>query len=287
MVGQNLQIQNTFTVKGDISNATGNINFVGNLIVNGNVLAGFAAQASGNITINGSVEDATVVAGGNIVITEGINGGGQGKVQAGGFIKTKYIQSGVVTAGGDIESTFIQHSNIQSNSNINVVGNRGRLTGGRAVARNTINAMFVGGANNVIPTTLEVGNSPATAERHRQLDKQIGTVSNQINSLQPGIATLERMEKEGALNADKKEMLVQAKAAFQQLSQNLMEMQSEMAAVIEEQSSLGYGTVNIKGSIYPGVRIIIGSEQMLLENQYDYTSFVRGGEGISFVPYQA
>jgi len=287
MIGQNLQVLNTYTITGDVSNATGNINFVGSLIINGNVLAGFTVQASGNITINGSVEDATVIAEGNVIVTEGILGGGQGSVKAEGFVKAKYIQSGVVIAGGDIESTFIQHSNIQSNSNVNVIGSRGRLTGGRVVARNNINCASIGGKNNVIPTTLEVGSSPATAERHRELEKLIGTTGNQISSLLPGISMLERMEKEGSITADKREMLNQAKAAYQQLNRNLAEMEAEMERVDEELSKLGYGSVNAKESIYPGVRIIIGSEQMLLENQYDFTSFIRGSEGISFVPYQA
>ena len=65
--------------------------------------------------------------------------------------------------------------------------------------------------------------------------------------------------------------------------------QEEMEVLREEISSLGFGTVNIRQTAYPGVRIVIGSEQLLLETEYTNTTFqrVKGKEGIDFIPYQA
>ena len=288
MVGQKINVLDVLSINSDISNATGNINFVGSLVINGNVLSGFVVEAEGNITINGSVEDATVIAGGNIIIKEGINGGGMGgnrMVQAGGFIKTKYIQEGNVRAGGEVETTFIQHSLIQSNSDINVISARGRLTGGRVVARNNINSVNAGGRTSVIPTILEVGNDPATVERHRLLEIRVETLINQRNSLLPAITTLEALETSGALPEERQEALNQARTAFASIQENLGSMEEELADLKAEMSTLGYGTVNIKQSAYPGVRVIIGPHQLLLETQYDYTSFSRGGDGIAFGPY--
>ncbi|MCL1848436.1 MAG: FapA family protein [Clostridiales bacterium] len=288
LIGGKLQILNTYTVTGDVDNATGNINFVGNILVQGNVRAGFTVQAEGNITVNGSAEDATMIAGGNIVLKEGIHGGGQESqrsVQAGGYIKAKYIQNANVKAGGEIESTFIQHSLIQSNTMVNVVGSKSRLTGGRVVARNSINAAFVGGRTSVIPTTLEVGNDPAVIEKHRQLTAQIEGLTNQMNSLQPAIHMLEELEKTGELSEDRLEALNQARSTYQVMEENLSELQTEIYLVNEEMSTLGFGTINIKQSAYPGVRIVIGSEQMILETEYTNTSFVRGSKGLSFIPY--
>ncbi|MCL1804614.1 MAG: FapA family protein [Clostridiales bacterium] len=291
LVGNKLHVLNTYTVNGDVSNATGNINFVGNLLIYGNVLTGFSIQADGNITVNGSVEDANVSAGGNIVIKEGIHGGGQdssqGVVQAGGFVKSKYIQSAIVRAGGDIESTYIQHSNVQSMTNVTAMGTKGTLTGGRVVARNNITAAFIGGRNSAVPTTLEVGNNPATVEKYHRLEKELETIESQMSSLKPAIAMLEGLEQEGKLSEERLDTLNQARTAYQTLGDNMAVQQKELEAVKEEMASLGYGSINAKQSIFPGVRVVIGSEQILLERQYDFTSFVRGGDGISSVPYQA
>lgn len=284
LIGQKLHVQNTFILKGDVCNATGNINFLGNLIINGNVLTGFSVQATGNVTVNGSVEGAQVVAGGNIVLKEGLNGNGQGSVQAGGYIKAKYIQSGRAQAGGDIESTFVQHSYIQSGSNINLIGSKGTLAGGKAVARNSINGSFIGGKNSPVPTVLEVGNDPATVERHQQLEQQIETSKNQKASLTQAITMLKEYEKKGTLTADKRNALEQARTICCQLTESLEKMEAELEVVHEELATVGYGTINIKQSIYPGVRIVIGPEQVLLETKYDFCSFMRGEQGITFTP---
>ena len=288
LIGGKLQVLNTYTVNGDVDNATGNINFVGNLTIQGNVRSGFSVQADGNIIVNGSVEDATVIAGGNIVLKEGIHGSGvdsQRIVQAGGSIKAKYIQNGNVRAGGDIESTFIQHSFIQCNTSINVVGAKGRLTGGRVVARNSINVAFAGGRTSVVPTTLEVGNDPAVIERHRQLTRQMENVTNQMSALKPAINMLTELEKGNSLSEDRKEALAQARTTYQTMEENMVVLSEEASGLKEEIESLGYGTISIKQAAYPGVRIVIGTEHMLLETEYENTSFIRGSEGISFVPY--
>jgi len=290
LVGSKINVLNLFTVNGDVDNSTGNINFVGSIVIQGSVKTGFMVKSDGNVTINGSVEDATVIAGGNLIIKEGIHGGGMGSrhiVQAGGFIKVKFIQNGNVKAGGDVESTFIQHSFIQSNTSVTVIGAKGRITGGRVVARNTITTPVAGGRHSIIPTTLEVGNDPEVTERHRQLSKQIETLQNQMSSLFPAIKTLGDMEKAGVLSEDRLEALNQARVTYNAMEANMSGLQQEIAVTIEEMSTLGYGTVNLKIAANPGVKIIIGSEQTLLETEYVNTTFVRGGEGISFVPYQA
>lgn len=288
LIGGKLQILNTFTVSGDVDNATGNINFVGNILIQGNVRAGFTVEAEGNITVNGSAEDATMIAGGNIVLKEGIHGGGQESrrtIHAGGYIKAKYIQNANVSANAEIESTFIQHSLIQSNTKVDVIGAKGRLTGGRVVARNSINAAFVGGRTSVIPTTLEVGNDPAVIEHHRQLTGQIENLTNQMSALRPAINMLEDLESKGELTEDRQEALDQARTTFNVMQENLDELNAEIYIVKEEMSTLGFGTINIKSSAYQGVRIVIGTEQMILETEYNNTSFVRGSGGISFMPY--
>jgi len=286
LYGGKLHVHNTFTVNGDVCNATGNINFVGNVIVHGNVLTGFAVQASGNVTVNGCVEDARVTAGGNIVLKEGIQGGEQGSVQAGGFIKSKYIQNGHVRAEGDVEATFIQHSHVQSGGSVNVVGAKGTLAGGKVVARNAINGVFVGSRNSHTLTVLEVGNNPATIERKKQLLEDIEKASSQMASLQQAITMLEAMEREDRISDDRREALNQARSVYQVLSENTKSQREENVAVDEELKTLGFGLINIRQAAYPGVRIVIGSEQMVLENTYNHTTFTRGEDGISAGPFR-
>lgn len=63
-------------------------------------------KASGNVTINGIVEGATVTAGGDITINRGIQGTTKAIIKSGGNIVTKFIESTqLVEAKGSIENT--------------------------------------------------------------------------------------------------------------------------------------------------------------------------------------
>lgn len=46
-----LSVFSTYEVPADVDNSTGNINFVGNLSVRGNVLSGFVVEVGGNVEV--------------------------------------------------------------------------------------------------------------------------------------------------------------------------------------------------------------------------------------------
>ena len=68
-----MNVDDTFQTKG-VNVGTGNINYAGAVIVNGDVTESMQVIAKGDITINGFVESATIRAGGDIIITEGAMG---------------------------------------------------------------------------------------------------------------------------------------------------------------------------------------------------------------------
>jgi hypothetical protein len=284
IVNRKIQVLNTFTVSGNVSNSTGNINYLGNVVVDGSVLTGFAVQATGNITINGTVEGADIDAGGNIIIKEGVNGFSKGSVKAGGFIKTKYIQSGIVQAGGNIEAAFILHSKVQSGGNIFLLGARGTLVGGEVSAMKSINTMLAGGRNSYVYTQIEVGNDPAVLARSREIPKELDANKRDSATILRAIRLLSEHKKAGRLTPDKLESLQRAIDTYQRLTEHVAELEAEMEEISEVIASAGYGALNISGTVYPGVRVIIGPENMMVENKYDHCSFVRDDKGVQMVP---
>ena len=81
-------------------------------MVPGTVRTGFTIRAKGDIEINGVVEGATLIAGGNIVIKRGVQGMGKGKLCAGGDICAQFFESANVFADGDVLAGSILHSHI-------------------------------------------------------------------------------------------------------------------------------------------------------------------------------
>lgn len=66
-------VDDTFICKG-CNVGTGNINYDGAVLVNGDVTERMKIIATGDVTINGFVDSATIQAGGDIIITEGATG---------------------------------------------------------------------------------------------------------------------------------------------------------------------------------------------------------------------
>jgi hypothetical protein len=284
IVNRKIQVLNAFTVPGSVSNSTGNINFPGNILVEGNVLTGFSVQATGNITVNGTVEGAILEAGGNIVVKEGINGFGKGLIKAGGYIKSKYIQSGTVQAAGDVEVSFILHSKVQSGGSVYLIGSKGTIVGGHITALKSITALLAGSRNSYVLTTLEAGNDPITLARSREIPKELDNCKKDAGVLLRGIHLLNEHKKAGRITPDKLETLQRSIVTYQEMARKVTDLEEELEVIQEALGASDTGTINITGTAFPGVCIIIGTTRYVVENKYDCCTFIRKDGEIESVP---
>ena len=134
--GGKLNVYPVYEVRGNVDNSTGNINFVGKVVVKGNVLTGFEIKAEGDIEVEGVVEGAKLEAGGNILLKRGAQGSGRGVLICQGSLVSRFIENCTVEAGGDIIADAIMHCSISSKSSIELKGRKGLLVGGNTAARN-------------------------------------------------------------------------------------------------------------------------------------------------------
>ena len=128
---EKISVTNTFIVKDHIDTSTGDIDYDGNVQVQGNVMTGYSIRAKEDVIIYGVVEGAYIEAGGNIIIQHGIQGMNKGFLKAGGNILSKFIENAEVSAEGYITSSAILHSNVTAKGDISVLGGKGLITGGK------------------------------------------------------------------------------------------------------------------------------------------------------------
>jgi len=107
---QKMWVDNIFTCKG-VNVGSGNVNYDGSVLVNGDVTEKMEIHASGDVTVNGFVESATIHAGGDIIITEGA----MGKVNDSA---TEYSTS--LTSKGSVHVQHGQGLDINCNGNVTV-----------------------------------------------------------------------------------------------------------------------------------------------------------------------
>lgn len=95
-------VTDTLVIDSDVGFDTGNLEYPGEVVIKGGVGQGFTVKAGSNGFVFGAVDaGATIVAGGDVVIGQGI-AGRRTRVVARGQVRTGYIHEARVRAGGDI-----------------------------------------------------------------------------------------------------------------------------------------------------------------------------------------
>ncbi|MCL2123980.1 MAG: FapA family protein, partial [Desulfovibrionaceae bacterium] len=162
-----ITVKKLLNVRSDVDFTTGNIFFVGDMAVHGDVRAGFEIQAN-RILVKGMVEGGVVRASGDLALQGGARDGASGRclLSAGGNLRLPFVEKAELRAGNNIyiERTC-QHATIFAGSSLVV---KDRLQGGVIHARNAIYVANQLGSPTGASTRIFLGYS---ALRIRQLEK--------------------------------------------------------------------------------------------------------------------
>ena len=269
----------------DIDNSTGDVEYNGDIMVKGNVLAGFSVKAKGDVIVQGIVEGATVTAGGNITFNRGVQGMNKAVIRAGGNIVSKFIESAeLVEAGGNIEADSILHSRVVAKGSIKASGKKGLIIGGDVKATTLIEAKTIGNEMGTA-TIIGVGVNPTMKKRMDELKKSLSTKgNNKIQLTQLMTALRKKQDTEGTLDKEKQEMLSKTMRNLIILDQ---ELNAEKKEFEELRTSIGEeknACVKVSNSAYVGTKLMFGDLCMFLKEKYDYCQFRKEGGDIRSVP---
>ena len=233
--------------------------------------------AKGNVEIDGVVEGAEVSAGGNLIIKRGIQGFNMAKIHSNSNIYTNFIENSKVTCEGTIESEAIMHSETLCEGSVKVLGKKGLLVGGLCKAVEEISAKVIG-SNMATATALEVGLDPRIREKHDELKQTRKNTIKDIDKFGKMIIHLTKLNQEGQLEEDKKEMLNQSITAKLQLEKKSMDIEEELNDIEEKVESSLDGKIKVEDVIYPGVRITMGNSQMRIDEPREHCTIYRDKE---------
>ncbi|MDX9755116.1 MAG: FapA family protein, partial [bacterium] len=143
--GEKVSISPTYTVQGNVSFKTGNINFDESVIITGEVMTDFKVRAGQDLHISGLVEGAILDVGGNLFIDGGVQGDDKAKIKAGGDITVKFINNATVEANGNIYVNGpITQSTVIAKGKIILDESKGVIQGGYVAADEQILATIIG-----------------------------------------------------------------------------------------------------------------------------------------------
>jgi len=277
----------------EVNFETGNIVFLGSVVVRGDVLDGFTVKASSDIHVYGSVERAVLEADGDIVVKKGILGkkdavGEQeGRVVAGGNIYAQFVENSNIEAGGNVEvKDAIMNSNVDAEGKVTVAGAKGLIVGGRVRAGEEVMAKTLGSELGV-STDIAAGVNPKVLERLTQLKDGRSEMEKKLESVNLNSKKLldwkKRLKK---LPADKEEILKKLLLTQKRLIEQLSKADEEIAALSSQLNLFKEGKIKISGKAYPGVRIIIRNATLLVADVYQYVTFFNEGGSVRILPYE-
>ncbi|AJY77902.1 polymerase [Paenibacillus beijingensis] len=275
-----------YEVNGDVDYRTGNIDFVGTVVVRGNVLTGFKIRAAGDIRIIGGVEGAELESDGSIEITSGIMAGGKGLVKAGWNVRSSFIQDANVIAGEDvIVNQSIMHSNVRAGRTVLCTGAKGLIVGGIIQAGECVSARVIGNSMSTA-TAVEVGVLPELRSELLELRKTIKQLSDSLNKTEKALSLLDQLAAAGQLGADKMEMRMKFGTTKKQMLQELEESKDRMLVIEKSVEESNNAKVDVINTVFGGTKIVIGRSTRFVKEPVKRISF-RCSEGdIAMIAYR-
>lgn len=283
-----IQVEPVFEVSGDVDLTTGDINFPGNVIIYGNVNDTFKVYSGANIEVKGNIGKASVVAEGNIIVRQGIQGKDEANIVCAGDLYAKFIERAKVKADGYvIVSEVILHSQVDCRKKVLVHGGkRSQIAGGRVRALYEINAKFLG-AEAYTETQVEAGIDPTAENRISEIVKRKEEINKEWPMIKQEVANLTMLLGRGVMPPEKQQQFNMLTMKNNEFKQEMDSMEEQMRQLQEYLEGLGKDAkISCSKTVYPGVKIKIKSEILLVKNDYKFVTFFREGGNIKIAPYE-
>lgn len=240
---------------------SGNIKFVGAVIIKGAVEDGFDVRATGTIDIGGTVGKCNIESeNGDIVIHQGVFGKNEGSIKAGKSLWCKFVQETKIEVEENVVATdSLMNCEVTAMKNIVLYGKKAQITGGTLFATEEICARTVGSPGGGATTTLSVGVDPRAKKKLDELIEQQNDLIKELKNLEMDISTLENMQKvRRSLPKDKEESLKKFRGRKDEILSESSEINKEIEALQTHLRELkAVGKVKVEGTTYPGTKIYV------------------------------
>lgn len=255
--GNRINVFPVYQVNGDVDYEIGNIDFVGNVVIRGNVLPGFKVKATGDIRITGSVEAATIISEGSITISGGILGQNKASITAGTELNSSFIQDAEVKSGDRVVTQSIMHSTVQSGRTVDCTRSKGLIVGGRIQAGEAVIARNIGNSLSM-PTVVEVGVPPEIRNELSECKEHLIELSEQSDKTKKALDLLNQMAAQGQLPQDKLMMRVKLNNTFKQHKEEMEKIKERIMEIEKALLELEQSKIDVQNMIFGGVKLVIG-----------------------------
>lgn len=276
-----LDVSQLLDVGGDVDFNTGNVKVLqGSVHIKGTVRSGFEVAAPHNVVVDGLIENARVLAGGDVTVRGGVfmAGGVESFIKAGGAVSAAYTHNARILAAGDVTvahyitaSTADDANRVRSGGFVRVTDAKGRIMGGTVICSEGLEAYEAGSEMGLTTVLVVSRDSPevrALIQEKRELKEFVAKVDKIFGTADVPEAALARLPEER--RGEALALLERRRAARERLPR-IGRSLAELAA-----SNLDTGSaprILIKGLAHAGVVIKMGGRSLILDRTLERPSF--------------
>lgn len=269
-----ISVKRLLNVRSDVNFHTGNIFFVGDAMLHKDVKAGFIVQAN-NVLVQGLVEGGEVRARQDLQVLGGARGGAGKRcmLDAGNRLEISFAEKVELRSKHKlIVNKFCLHSKIYSAGEVLI---HDQMAGGSCDAQNLVVVKGNLGNRAEIPTHISLGYDPFIVRTIEQYEKRLGALGDRIagyravaGHLPPETNTVTRKL---AIAKDKEQRLIHLRERLQQ-------------DLLDNPADLSKCHLIVLGVVFPGVRVNIGPESLVLHKAENCVYFSLTDQGIVVEP---
>ena len=190
-----ISVDHVLVVEGSVGLGTGNVDHPGALIVKQNIEAESKVSTKGSIDVDGYVEDAEIIAGGDLSVKGGIIGEPGRKIRVKGDVHAKFLKNVDLEADGDVVAiNGLEQCTVKTRGRI-IVPN-GRIVGGETIALMGIDVGEIG-SEACVKTYVTTGKDYLLSRRLDEAEAELSTLNKNVEKIEAAIAPHEE-DKNGA-----------------------------------------------------------------------------------------
>lgn len=240
-----LKVESCLRIHSDIDYHTGNIDYKGDIEINGTVREGFDVSSQGDIFVNGCIEPSNITAANNIFVKEGLLGSEETTITCEGSLYSNHIENAYIKTKGAVNvRNCMVHSIILTQDYIHMP-KKGAIVGCFLCAQNRAVLGNIGNENNLM-NEIYLG-------KDHEAELKLRKVRNTINEFQAKMSELQKM----IWAAKSRQERDQIKDLYLSLKEKVDGLGNVSRVLLEEVDKNDGAILEVYGTVYPGTRIDI------------------------------
>jgi len=267
-----LIISHVLMVDGDVDYAYGNIDFAGDVHVSGDVLSGLHIRTTGFITVEGHVEDCELMSGQGVILRNGMQGGGTGKIICDGDVEGKFFEQTTLEVKGTVKANAILNCDITAKQGVFISGNLGALVGGITRSATKVEASYIGNLGEV-KTEVEVGTHGDPVAMLKKLEDDLKAATKNLYKTEGKMKVLDEAIMNGINNPKIVEMKKIVTRDKVNISSQIMDIKKKREQLAEDINLAKTACVVADGQAYPGTFITVNGAKLRVPDIVNNVTF--------------